>query len=190
MEGLMGNVKGTGWLSVKEFFQKKIGDEKLNQLIAKLDETDQKALSKLVLPSSWVDYKAHINFLLKADEVYGKKDGVLIAEANVYAAQKDFSGIYKFLLSLLSPGLIVKSTGLLWKSFYDQGEAKSEKPNATTMRLIISNFPDIPLHHELENTPYIEEMMRMAGTKNPKGRHTHCIARGDAQCIWEFSWPE
>jgi len=186
----MGNVKGTGWLSIKEFFQKKIGDENLKKIIAQLGPADQQILGKLILPSTWLDYGAHIRFLLKADELFGKKDGQLIAAANIYAAQKDFTGIYKFLLSLLSPSLIVKSTGLLWKSFYDQGEAKSEKTGTKAMRLIVTNFPDIPLHHDLENSPYIEEMLRMTGTKNPKSKHTQCIARGDANCTWDFSWDE
>ena len=35
---------------------------------------------------------------------------------------------------------------------------------------------------------YMEEAYRIAGGKNPRGRHTKCMARGDEYCLFEYEW--
>ena len=185
-----GNLKGTGWLSIKEFYENKIGSDGVQKVVRALSAEDQAALSKLVLPSTWFSYDAFVHFLLKAEEVHGTKDKTLMAEANRYAARKDFGGIYKALISFMNPNWVLKSSAMLYHAFYSEGELVVEKydKDAKEVYVRLSDFPTVPLYHEFETTPYSEELLRMSGCKNPKGSHPKCMARGDDHCEWKFTW--
>jgi len=87
-----GNVKGSGWLSCREYFEKTIGVEGIQKVIQALEPADQQAFAKTILPGSWTSYDAFIHFLLKADSLFGKGDNKMIAAANIYSARKILRG--------------------------------------------------------------------------------------------------
>ncbi len=184
----MVKVKGTGWLSIREYFVKTFGEEKLAWVLGQLSAEDQTVMSKMILPSSWIEYGAAVRAMLKADELLGCGDKQLVARANEYSARKDFGGIYKLLLNFVSPNLLFEKTATAWRQFYDSGDAKIEKISDTSVRLVVTELPDMPKGHEYETVPYMLEMLRMAKAKNPQGKHSQCVGRGDDRCVWEFSW--
>lgn len=65
-----------------------------------------------------------------------------------------------------------------------------ESPENTDKKgvLKLTGYPDIPLHHDLSHTPFMEEVVSISGAKNPRGIHPKCQARGDDHCLWEFHW--
>jgi len=184
----MGNLKGAGWKATCEYLIKVGGSDALDRVKAALTPEDRAIFSKPILPITWLDYSAFMRFMLLADKVLGKGDMQIVKDASVYSAQQDLRGIYKIFISFTSPEFIIKNVGVMWRQYYDSGsitvEGKQEKSGA----LKLVNFPDIPLHHDADQLPYMEECLRLSGAKNVRGSHPKCIARGDDCCIFRFSW--
>jgi hypothetical protein len=184
----MAKTKGSAWLTAKEYFARTCGDDAVSKVMASLSREDQKVLSQMILSVTWIDYDAFIHFMLAADKMYAKGDGQLIADMNIYQANKDMHGLYKVFLALLSPETVIKVIGHIWRQFYDTGTVLAKPVDKHNTQIILTDFPDIPLHHDWENTPYMVQCLRLARCKNPRATHTKCIARGDEQCLWEFTW--
>ncbi len=184
----MGKLKGTGWKGALEYLDKTYGPEGMRKLLAALDEPDRQILSKPILPISWLDFSAYIRIILTADKVLGSGDHKLIEAASVYNAQKDLKGVYKLFLSVTSPRFVISNAQRLWRQYNDEGDLSVEWRGSKEGVLYIRNYPDIPLHHELDQLPYMIEALKMSGCKNVQARHVQCIARGDEQCRTEFKW--
>jgi hypothetical protein len=184
----MGAVKGTGWLSNYDYFLKTAGIEGVKRVLAALTPADRELFSKPILPVTWVDFGAFMRFMIAADQTLGKGDLRLVEAASIHAAQRDLKGIYKMFISFTSPEFIIKRAGSLWRQYYNCGELSFENIKDHSGRLRLTAFPDIPLHHEHNHQPYMEETFRMSGGKDIHGTHPSCLARGDEACIFEFTW--
>jgi hypothetical protein len=187
---LMGKIRGTGWLGINEYFVNTYGKDRVDRVISTLSPEDQAALTELILTISWVDLGAYIHFLLAADRILGKGDYELIKKANAYSANKDIRGIYKIFTNFVSPKFIIRNAGKLWSRYFDQGTLKLIREDKKGMTLQLTDFPDVPLHHELDQLAFMEECYRISGGKFIEGSHPKCIARGDDCCHFEFTWDE
>jgi hypothetical protein len=184
----MSEVKGTGWLSNYDYVLKIAGPEGVKKIISSLSPEDRNIFSKPILPILWLDFGAFMRFMLAADRIFGKGDYKVIEAASIHAAQKDLRGIYKMFISFTSPQFIIKNAATLWRTYYNRGVLSAEWSTDTSGRLTLENFPDMPLHHEHNHMPYMEECFRMSGGKDIVGSHPQCLARGDKACVFEFSW--
>lgn len=183
-----GDVKGTGWLAARDYLVQVHGAECIEKIRRTLSPEDQALFAKPVLPISWLDYGAYMRFMLAADRLLGRGDTRLLSDASTFNAKKDLGGIYKFFISLTSPEFIINNAGRVWNQYYNRGRVIPE--DVTKHRGIwrIVEWPEIPLHHETDSIPFAEECLRMSGAKNPVGRQTHCMARGDEYCRVVFTW--
>jgi hypothetical protein len=187
----MSGVKGASWLARNEYFVKIGGAGAVQKIFNALDETDQALFKKPILPVSWVEYGSYLRWALVADKVLGQGDGRLVREAAVYSAQKQFSGIYKMFISFVTPHFVLGSTAKLWRQFIDTGNMTATyvgEKSDNHILLKLTDIPDIPLKHDWEQTPFMEEITRISGGKNPKIAHTQCIAKGDPCCVWDGTW--
>lgn len=184
----MGKIKGTGWLGIYDYFVNTYGIDRVERVISTLSQEEQVALTgELILPISWVDLGAYMHFLIAADRILGKGDFELIKKANAYSANKDIRGIYKIFTNFVSPRFIIRNAGKLWSRYFDQGKLVLIREEKKGMTLKLTDFPDIPLHHELDQQSFMEECYRISGGKNIQGTHPKCIARGDDCCLFEFT---
>jgi hypothetical protein len=184
----MGNVKATRWLDCRKFFLAQFGPEGVEKVLSALSPEDQAVLSKPILPISWINYGSYLNFIFTADKLLGKGDKALIRESAVYTANQHFKGLYRIFVSLTSPQFVGRKAAQVWRLYFDVGKAEqiNEGPNSAELKL--SEYPDIPLHHDLSHTPFMETILAISGAKNPKGTHPKCMARGDDHCLWQFHW--
>lgn len=184
----MGKVKGTSSGANREFVLQKATREQFQTVLDSLPEHEARLFSRPILPAAWVDHHAHLRFILAADRILGRGDGELVKAAAVYCARKDLKGMYRLFMSFTSPHFIIKNAGRVWRQYYDQGNLVLEEVQEKSGRMRLDDYPDIPLQHDLENTAWVEECLRMSGCREPVGRHLQCRARGDRTCTWEFSW--
>lgn len=172
-----------------KYFQECHPPDKLEKLKAALDKEARELLeSKYVLPFTWIDYGTFLNIQLTADRVIGRGDFELLKQLNYFSARHDVHGVYKFIVSLLSPKTAFQALSKLLTQFYDKGKLHLENVTSTSVSIIIEDAPDIPLHHDIEQGAYVEEIVRMAGAKDIRFTHTQCMARGDPLCRWEVTW--
>lgn len=184
----MAHIKGTAWIGMNEYFQKLGGPEGIRKVMDSLSEADRAVLSKPILPVTWVDYQAYMNYVLAADRILGKGDFETAKAAALHNARKGLNGPYKIFISIATPKFVVGGVLRFWRQYFDRGTMQAHWQGERNGRLEITDFPDIPLHHEICNTPHMEEALRICGCKNVRFVHTRCIARGDASCIFEASW--
>jgi hypothetical protein len=183
------NLKGSAFLAELEYLFHQYGADGLERVKAALSPQDLQALfGTRVLSSTWVDYNAAIRFILTADRVLGKGDLQVVRDAGRYCAQHNFSGIYKFFISLTSPRFILDNAHHVWRLYHDAGNVTIEWCGEKNATLFIRDFPDMPLHHEWDTIPTLEETIRMSGGKNVVILHPQCLARGDEYCLADVSW--
>jgi hypothetical protein len=182
-------IKGTGWQSVKKYVKESYSAAEIERLRAALDDDLREFFdSKTILAISWVDYSLYMRFLIKADRVLGKGDFEFIRQANYYSARHDINGVYKIVISLMSPKTAIGAFGKLMMSYYDRGKLTIERLESNRATIVLEDVPDIPRHHDVDQGAFIEEVLRMAGASNISWSHPKCMARGDDCCLGEISW--
>jgi hypothetical protein len=185
----MGNVKGVAWKQTAEYLVKRGGPDIITKITKTLSPEDQAVFSKTILPITWVDYGAFIRFMIAADKIVGTGSKKVIKDASIYNAQQDFkSGIYKIFFSVMSVKFLVMGMEKYYRQYNDQGKTKVEWDSERSGNFIVTDYPEIPLYHEYDQLPYMEEAMRIVGCKNIVGTHPECIARGDRRCVYRFVW--
>ncbi|NTV53365.1 MAG: hypothetical protein HGA76_10195 [Candidatus Firestonebacteria bacterium] len=184
----MANVKGAAWLCNYDYFLKLGGPEGMQRVKAALKPEDQNILNTLILPSTWVDWGFLMRFKILADKLLGKGDSYHVKQASIYTAQQALGGIHRVFIKLATPQFIIARTGQIWRQYYDCGTAEVVKQTKTGGTLMLGGMPDIPLYHEMDNLPYMEEALRMSGSKKVTSTQSKCMARGDDCCLLEFTW--
>jgi hypothetical protein len=186
----MGNVKGTGPLSYYEFFKQRFGDRSLVKIREALSPEDQKTFDKPILSVSWVDFGYYMRMITVADRILGKGDKKLIEEAARYNMNKNMRGLYKILISFVSPTFVIKRANLAWRQWFDFGEMKVDILEPGHARGTVTGADDMPPNHEYNLSPAIDEIMRISGGKNTQTTHPQCVLKGDPVCVWEVRWEE
>lgn len=185
----MSRIKGTSWESIYEFFYNKYGVEGIHAVKDVLGQHDRDNLFlEKIYPTSWVDFGSYTRFILTADTVLGKGDLELAREANSYSARREIRGIYRLFFKVLSVKFILKKANYIWKMYFDEGEFVIEKVGPKVAVARLTGYKQLPKHHEINQLFWVEEVLRMAGVKNPKGTHPKCLIKGDDCCIYHFTW--
>jgi hypothetical protein len=183
------NFKGTGWITMIKYFNECHTPEDREKLKAALDDKTRELFeSNYVLPFSWIDYGTYIKTMVTADKVIGRGDFELIKQINYFTARQDIKGVYKFIVSLLSPKTVIQAAGILFKQIFNKGTLVLENLTSNSATIVMKEVDDIPLHHDVDQGAYIEEILKIAGAKNPTFTHPQCMARGDPCCRFEISW--
>jgi len=186
----MAKVKGTGPLAVYEFLKRRFGDPCLLKIREALSPEDQKVFDKPVLPVTWVDFGFYMRMIVAADKLWGKGDMKIVEEAARYNMNKNFRGVYKILVSFVNPTFVIQRAHLVWRQWFDSGEMKVEVPEPCRARAALTGFTDMPLNHEFNLTPSIDEIMKISGAKNTQTAHVECVLKGAPACVWEIKWKE
>lgn len=184
----MGNVKASRWIDVEQFLLKNYGPGGIEKVVAALSPSDRALFQQKIIPIMWLNYDAFLRYLFTADKVLGKGDHSLVTASAQYTARNHFSGMYRFFISLASPHFVIKRASQVWRQYFDVGQMEVLDVQDKSSTVKLTGFPDIPLHHDLSHTPFIEEILRMSSAKNPRGKHPKCMARKDDACVWEFTW--
>lgn len=186
----MANVKGTGPLAVYEFLKQRFGDQGLVKLRDALSPEDQKTFDKPILPVTWVDFGFYMRMIVAADKTLGRGDMKLVEEAARYNMNKNFRGVYKMLVSFVSPTFVIKRANIAWRQWFDAGHLNAEMPGLRHARLTLEGFADMPPNHEYNLNPSFDEVMRISGGKNTQTLHPQCVLKGAPACVWEVRWEE
>jgi hypothetical protein len=101
-----------------------------------------------ILPVSWVDYGSYFNYLKALDKTIGQGDLNLIKEIASITSEKNFKGLYKLFMSLLSPKAILKKIPNIWKIQHDQGTCSLIWHSDKIVDLVVTDW-EPPKDHEL-----------------------------------------
>jgi hypothetical protein len=184
----MAKSSGSAFLGNYHYYLSLEGQEGIDKILAALAEEDRIIFAKKILNIHWLDAHAVFRFYNTADKVLGNGDGKLIYQASNHAAHEHLGGIYKIFIPSLSPWVIIKNGSKVWRRYYDQGHMTAEKVSKQKLKVILTDWPDIPVNHECSIGGYYEGVMEIMKKKEFKVEHTQCVLQGAKSCEWEISW--
>ena len=184
----MARIKGTGVLSSVLYFKDQWGEAGLEKIKAACTGAARDMLARPVLPVVWYPDQAMIDMLLVADKVCGRGDKNVLRAIGRFDAERNLRGVYKMFISLTSPHFLIKNAARVWRQFFDEGDVETRHFEETSGVLVVRNFSDMPLYHEVNQMPFMERALEMCGCRNVRGAHLACLARGDDRCEFRYTW--
>ncbi|NTV52356.1 MAG: hypothetical protein HGA76_05005 [Candidatus Firestonebacteria bacterium] len=184
----MSCVKGTGVLTVYEYLRSLEGDQGMEKLKNALEPTDRDFYSRPLLPVSWVDFGYYMRMVVTADRVLGRGNFQVVKDAARYNMDKNFRGIYKVLISFSSVKFVFNNAKMVWRQWFDHGVLTPDWLGEKVGTLTLTDFPEMPLHHEHNLTASIGRIIELSGAKNVKCVHEKCLRKGDPGCQWHITW--
>ena len=185
----MGKFKAVSILDANEYIVKKYGAEALEKVKAALTPEEKQILfSRNLLPISWIDVSLVLHHLLVQDQVLGHGDFTYAEELMRHIALKQINGIYKVLLFFSKPESLIEKAPQIWTRYFDTGKLEVASVQAGSAVLKLTEFPDLPVNHEILSVPFMKEILTQAGAKNCTCEHPQCLARGDAFCLFNLAW--
>jgi hypothetical protein len=138
------------------------------------------------LPVSWVDIEGLSHaFTVAAAMLYPGHPRPLL-EFGREEAKHAMSGIYKIVLRFATVPYVVQKTALLWRVYYEKGQASPEvRPEKKQASLIVRNFPDLLESNLTITTGYTLGVLELTGLKGL--RYEEDFSNPDAW-IWTFFW--
>lgn len=103
------------------------------------------------------------------------------------AANDAVKGIYRFFAMVLTPPALLSKASQMWRTLYNRGDLRVEKPDDHSGRIRLVDFPS-ELAGCARITGWIEGMATLTGAKNIKVKQIACYAKGAAACEWDIHW--
>lgn len=140
----MAGVKGTVLTGHREFIRKMNQEE---SVLERLVDPELKRIYLSAIPITWIPAENMGEIIrIMADVLYpGDKQGVIkLGQEN---AKNHFgrSGMYKFILKIVSLEMILERVSVLWKQFHEKGEAKVIRGRAPhELIFVVAGYPELP----------------------------------------------
>jgi hypothetical protein len=185
----MANTKAVHLKNFKKFVIQEGGEDAYDRVLELLAPADREIASKPRVTTEWLDCGVWWRMLVAADRVLGQGDLQWIRRMGAFDARESLHGVYRIFLSLLQPSVIINRCGVIWRQYYDTGHLRPEKMEKGYAEVRLTDFAGLPLHHEIELLGWMEEAIRLTGTKTVEVMHPGpCLARGDKYCSFVVRW--
>lgn len=189
----MANIKGNALQGIKLYVQEKHGAAGLEKWLSALPPTEQTILRGLVLPASWYPVGIWHRCLDSYVNAFGRGDPEAFRPVAEFIAANDLTKIFKLLLTLASPAMIVRRAGMLWERYYDVGTLSATElgPTEYLLHLKCNTQQDEGANLIICSVGVPAWLMRaatIAGARNIVGQHQACRFRGAAACEINMRW--
>lgn len=161
-------VKGHGLRARMDVYDRIVPGGRQAVLAAIEDRAVREYLSGPILAASWYDLFAHAALDIAAADVLGMPAWQSVARASGLQAENDAAGIYRVLLKLVSPQMLVSKLGKISSQYFDHGGIDVQKVDSRHARMTrtgIANQLYWWWGGILEG--YVHALFRLSGAKNP-----------------------
>jgi len=178
------NYKGIGVCFVREQLTAK-GPEAVDQLLAGLDEEDQKTF-KYTLATTWIDIHAGMRIIGRAAEILYPGDPVAMQTVAYNMARNHLTGVYRILLRVMTVKFALSQTANYWGAYHRIGRATHVREGIPRKaRLLIEDYPDLPESFLVHTNGYIIGLLELSGARNVTVDRK---ALGDDRWAWDVDW--
>jgi hypothetical protein len=183
----MANIKGFGIRGLLRYV-KETKPGTTPELLSKLPADVKPLFDRPIVSSNMYPYRAFSELLRVIDRQIGHGDLRRCEDVGDFAARQDISGMFKIMLSVLSPKTTLERSNLFWTKYCDTGKLTlvSADPKNSVMRL--EGFPGMDEAHCYLMNGWIARFATMTGGKGVTVRHTACVNHGGAYCEWAGNW--
>src|SRR5438046_1248080 len=120
-------VKGHGLRARMDVYDRIVPGGRQAVLAAIEDEPTRAYLSGPILAASWYDLFAHAALDLAAADLRKMAAWESVASASALQAENDAAGIYRLLLKVVSPHMLVSKLGKISAQYFDHGTVDVER---------------------------------------------------------------
>ena len=184
----MSRTKGIHFKNWEKFIAARGDAGTRERILSRLSDPDRCELQRLIMPNDWLDYAVWWRLLVATDQELGRGDYRLIRSLGAFDARENLAGVYRAFLAMLKPEFLAARTGLIWRRYYDTGTMKTLVSRPGYGELQLTDFPDLPLHHEEEIIGWMVTALTMTNAQKIEVSHPRCMARGEPECRFVLRW--
>lgn len=189
------HFKGNGCEGLVDFVNEQVPGG-LSAVIAKLpDDASRAFLQQPFISSGWYDIMPLVPITAVCATLKRQTHGLFLRDWANYQATRDGNGIYRILLKLVTPDMLVNALPRTVRRYFDfvTTEAKREGPRKYTLSItgIPANFAEI---YSLVTEVFVTRALAAAGAENPRvttsapmpagEAHGSPIVRFERQIVW------
>ena len=176
------NVKASDVVVIRKMVQER-DPQAMKSMQAAL--TSAKECFPIVSATEWIRLEQESDILQAAARVLYPADPQALQRLGCAVAGIVFNGIYKVFLRVASVDFIIKRLSAIWRTLYDQGEARIENMTSNSGTLVATNMPDLSLVQRQYICGYLTGVLQLAGVKNVQVTH---VSADSKAWQWMFRW--
>lgn len=177
----MAASKGTLYLSVKLFAEKRFGPSAVDLCLAQLSREDRELLGSIVAVG-WYPLEPVLRFHRVLDQSFGKGDLSLCREVGVFSADWQLNNFHKLVLKMRNPKWIVARASKMWRSYHDTGRWEIEEPEPNCVVGRLHDFAVVDQAFCVREQGWFLKAFEMTGGKDVRVEEPRCRALGDPFC--------
>ena len=188
-EDIISYVRGKAMLSIPLFILKKFGDKKYRLWLNSLSPEARKIYRSQINKDDWYSLKGTIiePTRILCDLFYnGSTIGAW--KCGRFGAEYGLKGIYKMLVKLCSPSVLIKKARPIMLSYYTPSEIEITEEAKHHVIFRITEFPDIDEIIEYRIAGWIERAVEISGCKHVTVNITEALSKNDLYTEYKISW--
>ncbi len=163
------HVKGVVYRNFVEYIDGAV-DGGIARLVTLLDEPELQTFAQQpFLASSFYDALPTVPLCETAAKALNRPFGQLVREFSAYASERDTKGIYRLLLKLVSPEMVMERTPAAAKQYFDFVVVTAEKSGPKSFRTMVRGVPRFVAPFYMTVTEaFLSRALTLAGAKEPR----------------------
>ncbi|MEW5855158.1 MAG: hypothetical protein AB2A00_40655 [Myxococcota bacterium] len=189
----MPNIKGNALGGLKRYVEETHGAAGFERWLADVPKQHQEAVRAIVLPAAWYPVLTWNVVLQRYVDVFGAGKPESFKPVAEFIAANDLTKIFKVLLTLASPSMVLGRVGFLWERYFDVGTLSSVQRTAKSYVITLdaptgqAEGPD-KIICSVGVPQWLVRALQMTGAKSATASHVRCRFNGAPKCETEMSW--
>jgi hypothetical protein len=163
-EGRETRIFGAVLLEQRRVMEELAGPERFTRIVAELPPDIRDEYEGLTM-LSWCRHSTATAITTHVGEALGRRPEDFQAEVVRLGIERTFGGIWKVLLKFTSDEALIKRTALLFSKTCDRGKLTAEPLGPGHVRLVLSEWPDIPDLDIIAVATGIETVLHIVGRR-------------------------
>ncbi|MBT4484539.1 MAG: hypothetical protein HOC71_12780 [Candidatus Latescibacteria bacterium] len=185
----MMEVKGEAVLSIPIFILKKLGSKEYNRWLSSLSPEAKKVYSKPINKSDWFPIKdIMIEPTKKCCELFFNNSKRGAWKCGRYSAEYGLKGIYKVLVKLATPQILIKKASSIITSYYKPSDVEVPESGKNYAIVRITDFADMDKTIEYRIGGWMERATEICGCRNVTVTINSSLTENDPYTEYKVSW--
>lgn len=187
MAAPLAHVKGQTLKSMLLYAEQELTPPQYQQLLSTLSPDERKEIA-YVLPTSTHPVGLVNRLTVQAARIAGRPVHEFARGAGRFNAAEGVKGVYRFLARMMKPDVLLGKAATMWSTMNLAGNLSMKKQSASGGVLWLTDYPEPDEVMCCRITGWMEQILELAGSKNPTVTHSLCRARGAEVCEWQVTW--
>lgn len=180
-------VKGQTLKSMLLYVESQLTPPQVRELLGTLSAEERRDVSHILATSTY-PVRLVNRLTIEAARLAGRPLPEFARAAGRFSAAEGLKGVYRFFARILTPEALLAKATAMWSSMNLAGTMTMEQNGSGKAVVFLRDYPGPEEVMCLRVTGWMEELLELAGSKNPLVTHARCVARGAKACEWHVTW--